>query len=178
MRTTSIAAPAVASHLAMDLGHQGTCRIHDPKVPRPGLLADRSGNAVCAEDHDASARHLVELVDEHRPGGSESGDNVSVVHDRAPHVDRRREDRQGTLDGRDGPHDAGAEPARRNQDDALESRSPARSTPVAVEVERARPFGSHRSSATIRLAARRPETIAVGTPVPGCVLAPAKYRFR
>ena len=32
-------------------------------------------------------------------------------------------------------------------------------------------------SAAMRSAASRPETIAVGTPVPGWVLAPAKYRF-
>src|SRR5262249_28323278 len=33
------------------------------------------------------------------------------------------------------------------------------------------------SSSAMRSATRRPETMAVGTPVPGCVLAPTKYRF-
>ena len=32
-------------------------------------------------------------------------------------------------------------------------------------------------SSIIRRAARRAETMAVGIPVPGCVLAPAKYRL-
>lgn len=41
------------------------------------------------------------------------------------------------------------------------------------------PAGSRQlSSAWIRSATRRPETMTVGTPVPGCVLAPTKYKFR
>ncbi len=31
---------------------------------------------------------------------------------------------------------------------------------------------------TMRSETKRPETMAVGMPVPGCVLAPTKYRFR
>jgi len=32
----------------------------------------------------------------------------------------------------------------------------------------------YESSAAIRVAANRPETMAIGMPVPGCVLAPTK----
>ncbi len=58
-------------------------------------------------------------------------DDVGVVHDLVPHVDRRAEADQGALDDLDGPIDAGAKAARLGQDDFFDGahqRTPISST--------------------------------------------------
>jgi hypothetical protein len=42
---------------------------------------------VRREDHDRAARHVGQLVDEHRALGAQLLDHVAVVHDLVAHVD-------------------------------------------------------------------------------------------
>jgi hypothetical protein len=84
------------------------------KTFRPRSAASSAhglGDAVGTEDHDAIVRHLVELVDEHRPALAQVVHHEAVVHHLVAHVDRRAEYLQGAVDDVDGPIDAGAEAA-------------------------------------------------------------------
>ena len=65
----------------------------------------------------APARHLVQLLDEHRALGAQVVDHELVVHDLVAHVDRRAVQLERALDDRDGAVDAGAEAARLGEQD-------------------------------------------------------------
>ncbi len=116
------AALVVDLGLAVDLGHQRAGRVDGGQPAGIRVLRHGLGHAVGGEDHRGLAvRHLVELGDEDRAFALQALDHVLVVHDLVPHVDGRAVEGQGALDHVDGPHHAGAEPARRAEED-LEGR--------------------------------------------------------
>ena len=95
----------------MDLGDQRAGRIDDRQAALPCALLDLAGDPMGAEDRDRAGRDLVDLVDELRPLGAQSLDDVAVVHDLMPHIDRRPIFLQGALDDLDRAFDPGTEPA-------------------------------------------------------------------
>ena len=73
----------------------------------------------CAEKTTGrSSGHLVELVDEHRAQVAQPVDDEAVVDDLVADIDRRAEPLERQLDDLDGAVDAGAEAARRRDQDA------------------------------------------------------------
>ena len=62
--------------------------------------------------------NLVELVDEHRAEPAQAVDDEAVVDDLVAHIDRRAEPLERELDDLDRAVDAGAEAARRGDQDA------------------------------------------------------------
>ncbi len=93
------------------LGDQRTGGIEHLEVALIGLLAHGLRHAMRAEDHGGAIGHFVQLLDEHRAVGAQLVDDIAVVHDFVPHVDRRAERFQRALDDGDGAIDAGAEAA-------------------------------------------------------------------
>ena len=84
----------------------------------PRLLLHGARHAVGGEHHRRVAvGDFAQLLDEDRALGLEALDHVAVVDDLVADVDRRPVKRERPLDGVDGAHDAGAEAARRAQDD-------------------------------------------------------------
>ena len=104
--------------LAMNLGNQraGRVDIGEAAILRRGR--DRFGHAMSGKHDRPVVRHLVELVDEHRAEVSQAVDDEAVVDDFVPHIDRRAEALERELDDLDRPVDAGAEAARRRDQDS------------------------------------------------------------
>jgi hypothetical protein len=153
---------AEASGLAMHLGDERARRIDDAEVADPCLLLHDGRHAVGAEDHDAALGDLVELLDEYGSRGSEPATTTALWT-----IDRR------TYTG-------GPKIARARSTAATAARPPRRSR-GARPGRRARSSGDerrtrrlHGSSADDPPGHQAPEIIAIGTPVPGCVLAPTK----
>ena len=94
-----------------------------------GTLLDRARDAVGAEDGDAAGRDLVDLVDETRALGAQPLDDVAVVHDLVPDVDRRAVLFERALDDLDRAFDPGAETSRLSQHDPHDLASPPDSRP-------------------------------------------------
>jgi hypothetical protein len=101
----------VANRFHVDLRDERARRVDDAQTARHRIVADGGGDAVGAEDGDGTGRHLIEFVHEDRPSAAKTFDDVEVVDDLLPHVDRRIEEVQGALDDFDGAFDAGAEAA-------------------------------------------------------------------
>ncbi len=70
-----------------------------------------------AEDGPASERNLIEFLDENSPAAGEVVNNVAVVNDLFPHIDRRAVDFQRELDDVNRAHYPGAKPSRLEQVD-------------------------------------------------------------
>ena len=70
------------------------------------------------EHHRPVVGHLVELVDEHRAQLLQAVDDEAVVDDLVADIDRRAEPLERQLDDLDRAVDAGAETARRGDQDA------------------------------------------------------------
>jgi len=87
-----------------------TSRVEHLQRAARGLVLHRRRHAVGREHHGGAVRHLVQLFDEHRAQPAQPLDHVAVMHHLVPHVDRRAEQLQRTLDDIDGAVDAGAEP--------------------------------------------------------------------
>ena len=104
--------------LAVDLGDQRAGGVEVEEVPRPRRLRHRLGTP-CAEKITGcvGVRDLVELLDEDRALRLQALDDVAVVDDLVAHIDRRAEPLERQLDDLDGAVDAGAEAARRAQQD-------------------------------------------------------------
>ncbi len=102
---------AMTRDLHVDLGHQWTGGVEDAEAALGGFLAHRLRNAVRAEDHGGAARHLAQLLDEHRAARAQALDHEAVVHHLVPDVDGRAEQVQRTLDDVDRAVDASAEAA-------------------------------------------------------------------
>ena len=102
----------VASGFVVHSTHQGTGRVDHPKIAHAGIGLDLSGHAVGAEDGDGAGRNLVDVLDEAGALAAQRGDDVLVVDDFVPDVDRRAMDLQRPFDDVDRPHDPGAEPPR------------------------------------------------------------------
>ena len=75
-------------------------------------IVDGRRDTVRGEHHDGALGHLVGLLDEHRTGLGQRVDDVHVVHDLVPDVDRRAVLLQRAFDGLDGAVHARAVPAR------------------------------------------------------------------
>ena len=124
--------------LAMDLGHQRAGRVDGEQVARLRLLRHRLGDAVGGEDHrPVAGRRFGEVLDEDDALGLERVDDMFVVDDLVPHIDRRAVDLERLLDHVDRAHDAGAEAARGAKNDAERRfrghrvRQPCRGAPVS-----------------------------------------------
>ncbi len=75
--------------LDVDLRHQRTGRVEHGEPPRHGVGLHGLRHAVRREHDGRAARHLVELVDEHRALPLQVLDDGPVVDDLVAHVDRR-----------------------------------------------------------------------------------------
>jgi hypothetical protein len=69
-----------------------------------------------AENRDRAVRNLFQLLDEAGALGLQAVDDMAVMDDFVPHIDRRPEFLQGALDNLDGADDARTEAARLSQD--------------------------------------------------------------
>ena len=104
--------------LAMHLGDQRTGGVDGDEVARLGAVGHRFRHAMGGEHHRRiGVGNLVEFLDEDRALGLQAVDHVAVMHDLVPDIDRRAVQRERPLDRIDGAHHAGAEAARRAQDD-------------------------------------------------------------
>jgi len=108
----------VALGLAVHLGNQRAGGVEIQQPPPPRLVGHRFGHAMRREHHVPVIRHGVQLVDEHRPLGFQLLHHGAVVHDFMADIDRRAVAAQGFLHHADGAVHAGAEAARRGQQDA------------------------------------------------------------
>ena len=107
----------MAPRLDMDPAHERAGGV-DHRKPAPGRLAlDLARDPVRREDRRRPVRDLRELVDEDRALGLEVVDDLPVMDDLVAHIDRAAAPRERALDGRDRPLDAGAEAARRGEQD-------------------------------------------------------------
>ena len=75
-----------------------------------------------AEDRHRARRDLIDLVDELRPFRAQPLDDVPVMHDLVPHVDRGPVFLERPLDDLDRAFDPGAEPTRLGQHHSQHSR--------------------------------------------------------
>src|SRR5204863_9257597 len=83
----------------------------------PGVGPDAGSDAMRAEHHHRSVRHLIELVDEHRASLGELGHDVAVMDDLLAHVDRRTQLLQRQPHDVDGTDHAGTEAAPARHDE-------------------------------------------------------------
>ena len=108
----------LALGLAVNLGNQRAGRI-EPVEPAAGRgFGHRFGHAVGAEHHRHAIGHFVQFLDEHRPLGLQAIDHEAIVDDLVADIDRRAIALQRQLDDLDRAVHAGAEPARRGQQQA------------------------------------------------------------
>src|SRR5262249_45015020 len=104
--------------LTMHFGDERTSRIDREQVAPPGLIGDRSRNAMGGKDHRRVViGNFAEFLDKNRALGPKTLHDVPVMHDFMPHVDRRSVDRQGAFYGFNGAHHAGAKAPRRTEQD-------------------------------------------------------------
>ena len=126
----AMTAAMVQLRLAVDLGDKRTGRVNREHPAACRLRRHRFRHAVGREDHGrVGFRDLVEFLDEDRPLLLETLDNVFVVDDLVPHIDRRPVDRKRLFDRIDCPDHARAKAARRAKQD-MQRRFRHRSTPV------------------------------------------------
>ncbi len=106
-------APLVGVALAFDvhLGDQRAGRVDHRQAALAGAALDRAGDAMRAEDRHAARRDLVDLVDEPRALGAQPLDDVTVVDDLVPDIDRRAVFLDRALDDLDRAFDSGAKPS-------------------------------------------------------------------
>jgi hypothetical protein len=98
-----------AAGLGVDLAHQRAGGVDHDEVPLGGAATDLGRDAVSGEHERGAGRDVVDLLHEDGPLALELGDDVGVVDDLAPDVDRLGEPVDGPLDDVDRPLDAGAE---------------------------------------------------------------------
>src|SRR6266576_55671 len=101
----------VALPLDMHLGDERTGRVDDRKAALPRPLLDLARDPMSAEDRHRARRDLVDLVDELRPFGAQPLDDMAVMHDLVPDIDRRAVLLQRALDDLDRAFDPGTKPA-------------------------------------------------------------------
>lgn len=104
------AGPAMPRHFEMHLGHQRAGGVEHLQPTPLGFLAHGLRDAVRAEDHRGIVGHFVEFFDEDRTTLFEVVDNEAVVHDFVPHIDRRAQRFDRTLDDLDRTVDTGTKP--------------------------------------------------------------------
>ena len=102
----------VAFALAMDLGDERTGRIQNAQSIFLRFILDLPCDPVRTENGDRPGGHFRQVLDETRALRAQGLDDMAVVHDFMPDIDRRAKLCQRLLDDVNGPDDAGAEPAR------------------------------------------------------------------
>ncbi len=102
----------VVTPFLMNLGHQRAGRIDNWQVAALGFFLDFRGDTVGAEYGNRAFRYFVELFDENSPLRAQRFDDVLIMDDLVPDIDRRSVESQRPLDDLDCPLDAGAKPAR------------------------------------------------------------------
>ena len=113
------AALVMRLRLAMDFGHQRTGGVDRIQAARLGVGGDGLRHAVSGEDHRRVAgRNLVQLLDEHGALGFQRVHDVFIMDDLVTDIDRGAVDFERGLHHVDGARHAGAEAARRAEDDA------------------------------------------------------------
>ena len=78
----------VPSRLCVHLGHERAGRVDRRQLQLLRLAAHPRRDAVSGEDDGRSLRHVRERVDEDGPAGPQVLDDVRVVDDLLPDVDR------------------------------------------------------------------------------------------
>ena len=101
----------IALALDMDLRDQRAGRVDDRQPALAGAPLDLARHAVRAEDRHRARRHLVDLVDKAGALGAQPLDDMPVVHDLVPDIDRRAVFLERALDDLDRPFDPGTKPA-------------------------------------------------------------------
>ena len=100
----------------MDLGDQRAGRVdHRQSALGSGFL-DGLRDTVRAEDRDAAWRHLIQLVDEIGAFGAQAFDDMAVMDDFMPDIDRRAVFIDRTFDDFDRTFDTGTEAAGLSED--------------------------------------------------------------
>src|SRR4029077_16597543 len=84
-------APLIGVALAFDmyLGDQRAGRVDNRQAALSGALLDLAGDAMGAEDRHRTRRDLIDLVDELGTLGAQPLDDMAIVHDLMPDIDRR-----------------------------------------------------------------------------------------
>ena len=112
--------PAVAVvpfDLPVDFSDKRTDRIEGHQPSLLGIFQDRGRNAVRGQHDDAAGWDLVEFLDEDRAFGLKAANYIEVMDDRPPDVDRCAMDSERIPHSVDRAPNAGAEAARRSQQD-------------------------------------------------------------
>ena len=103
--------------LQVNFGDERARGVDDGQAFPSGLRSDLRRHAVGAENSDGAVGDLVHFFDEDDALGDEGIDDVLVVHDLLPHVDRARVQAQGQVHDLNGAVHAGAEPPRLGEQD-------------------------------------------------------------
>ena len=80
----------IAGRLLVDLGDKRAGGVVDDELARRRLALDGFGDAVGAENGDGVRRDLGEVFDEARAFGLQPVDDMLVVDDLMPNIDRAR----------------------------------------------------------------------------------------
>lgn len=116
-----VALAGVADGFGVDFGDEGAGGVNGGEFAVGGLLADRGGDAVCAEDDDAAFGDFGEIVNEFDAGVLEAADDVLVVDDFVIAVDGLTwEEVDDLVDDIDGHADACTEAAWVGEDEVHE----------------------------------------------------------
>jgi hypothetical protein len=99
----------------MDFRHERTDSVYDTKPALLAVLAHRRRNSVRGENADLTHGDLVLVVDEDGAEALETADDVIVVHDLVPHVDRRAVLGEQAFDDLDRAVDTRAKGSRRSK---------------------------------------------------------------
>ncbi len=108
--------------LAVNLTHQWAGGVDIQHLAPFGFCRDRFGHSMRAEHDRCVVRHLVEFLDEDRALRLQAVDDITIVHDFMPDIDRGTVFLQRTLDDLDGAVDPCTEAARR-RDQELEGQA-------------------------------------------------------
>ena len=108
----------VRPRLGMHLGDQRASGIEDEQVAILGSSRHRLRHPMCRKDHGCTGFwDLVQLLHKYGAFRLERFDHVAIVHDLVADVDRGAEPLESQFHDLYGPIDAGAEAARRGQED-------------------------------------------------------------
>ncbi len=98
------------------LCHQGTRCIEHAQPALPCFALHTLGYAVGRENHDAARRNLIEIIDKHRAFGTKIVNDVLVMNNFMPDVNRCAVHRKRPLDDFDRAINAGTETTRLRED--------------------------------------------------------------
>ena len=115
-----VAVLGVAAGLRVHLCDERTGGVDRREPPGGGRLVHRRRHAVSRQDELRSLGRLGHAFDEDGPARLQVADDMGVVDDLLADVHRRAVQLQRLLDRVHGPLDAGAVPARRREEDALD----------------------------------------------------------